>query len=120
MEVDHQATKPKRVITKLCAQAARAHIRAWREDGLSLPDYCHQHGIAKSTFYGWVERYERKAPKGFSPVLPKAATLSRPSPSSPSTVPKQTLDITLPNGITIYVDNLKHSAQVIQFIKGLL
>lgn len=119
-----ETEQSKRQISKFCAQAARAHVRAFRDSGMSLPDYCHQHGIAKSTFYGWLERYERKAPKNFTPVLPRPASLpaatqaTMPIKSDPT--PEQAMDITLPNGITIQILNLKHSTQVIQFIKGLM
>lgn len=119
-----EPSQPKRQITKFSAQVARAHVRAFRDCGMSLPDYCHQHGIPKSTFYGWLERYERKAPKNFSPVLPKPASLPSEAPSSApinkDTTPEQAMDITLPNGITIQILSLKHSTQVIQFIKGLM
>lgn len=112
--------KPKRVITKLCAQAAKAHVKAWRESGMSLPDYCHQHGIAKSTFYGWVERYERKAASGFSAVVPERVSPKVTQPPLVSQTPKQAIDVILPNGIHFHLSDIKHSSQVTQFIKGFL
>lgn len=44
------------------------HLRAWRDSGLSQPDYCQRHGLALGNFGYWRQR-ERQAKAQAVPAL---------------------------------------------------
>lgn len=85
------------------AQIRRTHEQ-WQElidkqpqSGLTITDYCAQHGLTVSGFYQW-----RKKLQGESASLPTSTQwLSFPAPTSSSSVNDWQLELSLPGGVVL-------------------
>ena len=80
-------------------------IREQAESGLSKVEFCAQHGIHTTTFYGWAKRM-----KGAMPQLAEVETSSGVAP----------IEIALPNGkrLGIYING--GNGALVDLIRGVL
>lgn len=71
---------PKRRYNTTTAVTRHSHVKAWKESGLSMSQFCRQHGLAISSFSVWAQNYSKtKDPQpAFKPLVlsdtPKSQT----------------------------------------------
>jgi transposase-like protein len=87
----------------------RELIEEHRESGLSIIDFCSNHGIAPSTFHYWKKKLLKKSTrKEFIPLVVKPSGSDLPVGSTCSEIANRkeaTLELVYPNGTLL---RLKH------------
>ena len=61
-------------------------IRQYRKSGLSVSQFCDQHDLNRTTFYGWIRKYSQNS--GFAEIKPKPMANSQ-------------VELCFPNGIKV-------------------
>lgn len=84
----------------------RELIEEQRKSGLTILDFCSNHGIAPATFHYWKKKFKKKSPrKDFIPLIVKPSGVDHPVGSAleESGLPaKDTLiEVVYPNGIML-------------------
>jgi len=101
---------------QVCTQARRAHVKEWEQSPLRMSEYCRSHKLGLSTFSSWVNQYSKK------PSIKKlfgAVTLEK--DAAPQTPHRHgVIQLSLPNGILIKLDDATAIHRVIELSKGLL
>ncbi|MCB9351980.1 MAG: hypothetical protein H6573_31485 [Lewinellaceae bacterium] len=83
-----------------------AHVRAWRESGLTRPAYCREQGLKYGTFMSW---FKLEAEQGNSTEGKFVALSSAPENSG-------VVEILFPNGIHVQYSG-KLTAEVIKQLR---
>ena len=85
-----------------------------QESGLTIKDFCYNHGIAPATFYYWKKRLTQKpGRKNFIPLIvkPSGIDLSKGSAYSEMSTGKEALlEVVFPNGTILRV---KHDLDLV-------
>lgn len=85
------------------ADIMRAHIETCRASGLTVIDYCKEHGLAPSNYYYWQKR--------LSPAKPDRPGFTQITQASIHTA---TVSITYPNGVRIEFSDGNINASVLK------
>jgi hypothetical protein len=69
------------------AEVMRSHIKACRQSGLTVSDYCTQKGLVKSCYYYWLKKLApANKPTGFTAI---------------SVTQSSSVEVTYPNGVQL-------------------
>jgi hypothetical protein len=98
----------------------RELIDEHRESGLSIIDFCSNHGLAPSTFHYWKKKLSKKSiRKEFIPLVVKPSGSDLPEGSTCSEIAtgkEATLEVVYPNGTLL---RLKHDLDL-QLLRTLI
>jgi transposase-like protein len=87
----------------------RELIDEQKESGLTILDFCSNHGLAPSTFHYWKKKFEKKSGrKDFIPLILKPSRIDLPKGSGCSEISpgkEALLELVYPNGTIL---RLKH------------
>ena len=89
-----------------------AHLKKWKESGLSVTEYCRHHGIPPTSFLGW-RRKAMKPDKIFKPVAVTSST------SSTKPVTANVIEIVAEPAVKIRLLNVTDVSLVINLVKEL-
>jgi len=101
---------------QVCTQARRAHVKEWEESTLRMSEYCRSHKLALSTFSAWASQYSKKP--SIKESFGAVALQQEGSPAKPQR--HGVIQLALPNGILIKLDDATSIRRAIELSKGLL
>lgn len=89
-----------------------AHIKKWQGSGLSVSEYCRQHGIPLTSFLGW----RRRATKSDQLFKPAAITSSV---SAANAMTANVIEISAGPAVKLRLLNVHDVSLVVNLVRGL-
>lgn len=115
----NQPIENKRIYTP---EERRHHVTAWRNSKLSMSDFCREHDLNVSTFYGWSQRIKPENKLSFQPVETTPPEIPKENPPASTLLSLDeplTINMTLTNGIKLNLGNIKTLSTLSHLIKEL-